>query len=52
MAAWRRRVEEALGKELFQEAHEPLLASRNMTADQLAPDVKEMLKQIVLKYVG
>uniref|UniRef100_A0ABM5F258 glutathione transferase n=1 Tax=Pogona vitticeps TaxID=103695 RepID=A0ABM5F258_9SAUR len=51
MAAWRGRVEEALGKELFQEAHKPLFASKSMTADPLPPEVKEKLKQTILQYV-
>ncbi|KAJ7309715.1 hypothetical protein JRQ81_007777 [Phrynocephalus forsythii] len=51
MAAWRSRVEAALGKELFQEAHKQLLASGSLTANQLTPEVKEKLKDSLLKYV-
>ncbi|KAL8180668.1 UNVERIFIED_CONTAM: hypothetical protein K2H54_030717 [Gekko kuhli] len=51
MAAWRRRVEEAIGKDLFLEAHEPILKPKDKTAESLPPEVKEQLKQNLLKYL-
>uniref|UniRef100_A0A8D2P8H8 glutathione transferase n=1 Tax=Zosterops lateralis melanops TaxID=1220523 RepID=A0A8D2P8H8_ZOSLA len=36
---WRRRVEEAVGKQLFQEAHEGIMNIKSLTADQLSPEV-------------
>lgn len=46
---WRRRVEEAVGKQLFQEAHEDIMNAKNLTADHLAPELKESFKQQLLK---
>ncbi|XP_032931718.1 glutathione S-transferase theta-2B [Catharus ustulatus] len=46
---WRRRVEEDVGKELFQEAHQDIRNIKNFTADQLAPELKENFKQQLLK---
>ncbi|XP_054852821.1 glutathione S-transferase theta-1-like [Eublepharis macularius] len=51
LAAWRRRVEEAIGKDLFLEAHEQLLKPKDMTKEPLSPEVKEKLKENLLKYV-
>uniref|UniRef100_A0A8D2QPM6 glutathione transferase n=1 Tax=Zosterops lateralis melanops TaxID=1220523 RepID=A0A8D2QPM6_ZOSLA len=34
---WRRRVEEAVGKQLFQEAHEGIMNIKSLTADQTQP---------------
>lgn len=42
---WRRRVEEAVGKQLFQEAHEGIMNIKSLTADQLSPELKESFKQ-------
>ncbi|XP_077163731.1 glutathione S-transferase theta-1-like [Paroedura picta] len=47
MAAWRHRVEEAIGKDLFLEAHVPLL---KFTENRL-PEIQEQLKQALLKYL-
>ncbi|XP_027569979.1 glutathione S-transferase theta-1-like isoform X2 [Pipra filicauda] len=49
LAEWRRRVEEAVGKELFQEAHEGIMNIKNLTADQFAPELLESFKQQLLK---
>ncbi|XP_063000459.1 glutathione S-transferase theta-1-like [Elgaria multicarinata webbii] len=51
LAAWHRRVEEAIGKDLFLKAHEPLLNAKEMSTDRVPPEVKEQLKQVLLKYV-
>ncbi|XP_039581986.1 glutathione S-transferase theta-1-like [Passer montanus] len=49
LAEWRRRVEEAVGKQLFQEAHQDIMNVKNLTADQLAPELIENFKQLLLK---
>ncbi|XP_021268145.1 glutathione S-transferase theta-2B [Numida meleagris] len=49
LAKWRSRVEEALGKEIFQEAHEEILNMKNVTADKIAPELLEHFKQLLLK---
>ncbi|XP_021145315.2 glutathione S-transferase theta-1 isoform X1 [Columba livia] len=48
LAAWRKRVEEAVGKQLFQEAHQAILNVKNLTADQMAPEMREYTKQVLL----
>uniref|UniRef100_A0A663MBM9 glutathione transferase n=1 Tax=Athene cunicularia TaxID=194338 RepID=A0A663MBM9_ATHCN len=35
LAEWRRQVEEAVGKQLFQEAHEGILNAKSLTADKI-----------------
>ncbi|OXB73280.1 UNVERIFIED_CONTAM: hypothetical protein H355_008256 [Colinus virginianus] len=52
LAAWRRRVEEAVGEQIFQEAHKEILNARNLTADKIAPELREHLKQQLLKQVN
>lgn len=52
LAEWRRRVEEAVGKQLFQEAHEEIMNIKNLTADQFAPEMMENFKQQLLKQVS
>ncbi|XP_072207193.1 glutathione S-transferase theta-2B [Excalfactoria chinensis] len=52
LAEWRRRVEEAVGKQLFQEAHEEILNAKNVTADEIAPELREHFKQQLLKQVN
>ncbi|XP_071619403.1 glutathione S-transferase theta-4 [Heliangelus exortis] len=52
LAQWRRRVEEAVGKQLFQEAHEDNLNIKSLTPDKIAPDILERFKHMVLKHVG
>uniref|UniRef100_A0A8D0HE62 glutathione transferase n=1 Tax=Sphenodon punctatus TaxID=8508 RepID=A0A8D0HE62_SPHPU len=51
LAEWRHRVEEAIGKELFQQAHEAILNVKDMAAAaaQLDPQLKEKLKQLLQK---
>uniref|UniRef100_A0A8D2MKT7 glutathione transferase n=1 Tax=Zonotrichia albicollis TaxID=44394 RepID=A0A8D2MKT7_ZONAL len=49
LAAWRSRVEEAVGKELFLEAHQDIMNVKNLTADQFAPELLESFKQHLLK---
>ncbi|XP_066465872.1 glutathione S-transferase theta-1-like [Tiliqua scincoides] len=51
LAAWRRRVEDKVGKDLVLEAHKPLLQPENVAVDQLPPATKEQLTQSLLKYV-
>lgn len=52
LAEWRRRVEEAVGKQLFQEAHEEILNAKNVSADKIAPELREHFKQQLLKQVN
>ncbi|XP_075754064.1 glutathione S-transferase theta-1-like [Pelodiscus sinensis] len=47
LAAWRSRVEEAVGKELFQEAHKQVLNAKSLGSMQLSSELKEHLKQIL-----
>lgn len=49
LAAWRSRVEEAVGKQLCQEAHEGILNAKNLTADKIAPELLEHFKHQLLK---
>ncbi|XP_030356188.1 glutathione S-transferase theta-1-like [Strigops habroptila] len=49
LAAWHRQVEEAVGKQLFQEAHEQILNIKNLTTDKIAPELLENFKQQFLK---
>ncbi|XP_074868667.1 glutathione S-transferase theta-4 [Carettochelys insculpta] len=44
---WRCRVEEAVGKELFQQAHEMILNVKNLSTAQLPPELREHLKQFL-----
>uniref|UniRef100_A0A493TIY8 glutathione transferase n=1 Tax=Anas platyrhynchos platyrhynchos TaxID=8840 RepID=A0A493TIY8_ANAPP len=48
LAAWRSRVEEAVGKQLCQEAHEGILNAKNLTADKIAPELLEHFKHQLL----
>nr|XP_008122745.2 PREDICTED: glutathione S-transferase theta-1 [Anolis carolinensis] len=52
MAAWRSRVEGAVGRELFQEAHKPLFDSKDASLDHLPPALREQLTGLLLKYIG
>lgn len=52
LAQWRRRVEEAVGKQLFQEAHEEILNAKNVPAEKMAPELREHLKQQILKQIN
>ncbi|XP_074777432.1 glutathione S-transferase theta-1-like isoform X2 [Athene noctua] len=49
LAEWRRQVEEAVGKQLFQEAHEGILNAKSLTADKIAPELLEHFKHQLLK---
>lgn len=51
MAAWRDRVEEAIGKELFQESHRELFSHKSRLAGYIPPDGREEMKRHILKYV-
>ncbi|XP_052545340.1 glutathione S-transferase theta-2B [Tympanuchus pallidicinctus] len=52
LAEWRRRVEEAVGKQRFQEAHEEILNAKNVAAEKMAPELREHLKQQLLKQIN
>uniref|UniRef100_A0A8C3THC2 glutathione transferase n=1 Tax=Chelydra serpentina TaxID=8475 RepID=A0A8C3THC2_CHESE len=47
LAEWRSRVEEAVGKELFQQAHELILNVKNLSTTQLPPELREHVKQFL-----
>ncbi|NXG51060.1 GSTT1 transferase, partial [Psilopogon haemacephalus] len=49
LAAWRKRVEGALGQQLCQEAHQLLLNPSTLSADKFTPELLEGLKQKFLK---
>ncbi|XP_064024204.1 glutathione S-transferase theta-1-like [Pogoniulus pusillus] len=49
LAAWRRRVEGAVGQQLCQEAHEVLLKPSSLSADQVPAEMVEVLKKKYLK---
>lgn len=50
LAAWRQRVEAAVGEDLFQEAHEVIMkAKESPPAD---PTVKQKLMPVVLAMIG
>ncbi|XP_040205090.1 glutathione S-transferase theta-4 [Rana temporaria] len=44
LADWKKRVEEAIGAELFQEAHEKILRVKEMQNMPIPPELKERLK--------
>ncbi|NP_001085203.1 glutathione S-transferase theta 1 L homeolog [Xenopus laevis] len=44
LAAWKKRVVEALGEELFMEAHKEILNSKQMASEPLPPELLEFLK--------
>uniref|UniRef100_A0A8D0HCZ8 glutathione transferase n=1 Tax=Sphenodon punctatus TaxID=8508 RepID=A0A8D0HCZ8_SPHPU len=49
LAEWRSRVEEAIGKELFEQAHEVVLNTKDLSAAQFSPQLKEQLIQMLQK---
>ncbi|KFP24698.1 Glutathione S-transferase theta-1, partial [Colius striatus] len=49
LAEWRRRVEDAVGKQLFQEAYEGIVKAKSFTADEIAPELLEHFKHQLLK---
>lgn len=46
---WRRRVEEAVGKELFFQAHEMILNIKELSNIQIDPQLKEHLAPVLMK---
>ncbi|XP_063769072.1 glutathione S-transferase theta-1-like [Pseudophryne corroboree] len=44
LSAWKHRVEEAIGAELFNEAHEAVLHAKDMKNRPIPPELKERLK--------
>uniref|UniRef100_A0ABM5F252 glutathione transferase n=1 Tax=Pogona vitticeps TaxID=103695 RepID=A0ABM5F252_9SAUR len=49
LAAWRDRVEAALGKELFLQAHQLILNIKQLSTIQINPQLKEQLAPVLLK---
>ncbi|XP_067406075.1 glutathione S-transferase theta-1-like [Emydura macquarii macquarii] len=49
LVAWRNQVEEAVGKDLFQEAHEKILNAQDLRNIQIDPQMKEQMKPQLLK---
>ncbi|XP_064024536.1 glutathione S-transferase theta-1-like [Pogoniulus pusillus] len=49
LAAWRRRVEGAVGQQLCQEAHEVLMNPSNFSADKIAPEMLEVWTKMYIK---
>ncbi|RMC06019.1 hypothetical protein DUI87_17564 [Hirundo rustica rustica] len=46
---WRRRVEDAVGKELFFQAHEMILNIKELSNIQIDPQLKEQLAPVLMK---
>ncbi|NXD56914.1 GSTT1 transferase, partial [Corvus moneduloides] len=46
---WRRRVEDAVGKELFFQAHEMILNIKELSNIQIYPQLKEQLAPVLMK---
>ncbi|XP_018421405.1 PREDICTED: glutathione S-transferase theta-2B [Nanorana parkeri] len=51
LAAWKKRVEDAIGAELFKEAHENVLRVKEMQNMPLPPELKERLKGRLLQFL-
>lgn len=49
LSEWRNRVEEAVGKELFQEAHEIILNIKELSNIQIDPQLKAHLAPVLRK---
>ncbi|NXF87048.1 GSTT1 transferase, partial [Eubucco bourcierii] len=49
LAAWRKRVEGAVGQQLCQEAHGVLMDPSNISADKFTPEILELWKKLYLK---
>uniref|UniRef100_A0A670JRP2 glutathione transferase n=1 Tax=Podarcis muralis TaxID=64176 RepID=A0A670JRP2_PODMU len=49
LAKWRDRVEEAIGKELFLQAHQLILNIKQLSTIQIDPRLKEQLGPVLLK---
>ncbi|CAI9532607.1 unnamed protein product, partial [Staurois parvus] len=52
LEAWKQRVEEALGPEVFKEAHEDILNVKEQQLNSLSPEVKEQLKGRLLLFTN
>ncbi|XP_075708643.1 glutathione S-transferase theta-1-like [Rhinoderma darwinii] len=52
LEAWKQRVEEALGPELFREAHEDILNIREQQFNLLTPEAKEQFKGRLLLFTS
>ncbi|KAM5194195.1 glutathione S-transferase theta-1-like isoform 1-T1 [Mantella aurantiaca] len=50
LAAWRKRVVDAIGAELFKEAHEKILHVKEMQNMPIPPELKERLKARLLQF--
>lgn len=46
---WRKKVEAALGKELFMEAHDQILNPQELKNIHIDPLIKEQLKPMLMK---
>ncbi|XP_006019954.1 glutathione S-transferase theta-2B [Alligator sinensis] len=52
LAEWQGRVEEAIGKELFQEAHEQVLNAKSLSVAELVPELREQMACMLLKLIN
>lgn len=52
LEAWKQRIEEALGPEVFKEAHEDILNVKEQQLNSLSPEVKEQLKARLLLFTN
>ncbi|XP_077330906.1 glutathione S-transferase theta-1-like [Lithobates pipiens] len=52
LEAWKKRVEEALGPEVFKEAHEDILNVKEQQLNSLSPEVKEQFKGRLLLFTN
>ncbi|XP_053862241.1 glutathione S-transferase theta-1-like isoform X1 [Malaclemys terrapin pileata] len=52
LVEWRNRVEKAVGKELFQEAHKVILNFQDLNSMLIEPQLKEQMKPRLLKMVA
>nr|DBA23026.1 TPA: hypothetical protein GDO54_013988 [Pyxicephalus adspersus] len=50
LAAWKKRVEDAIGAELFKEAHEKIQHAKNLQSMPPPPELKERLKARLLNF--
>ncbi|XP_063769112.1 glutathione S-transferase theta-1-like [Pseudophryne corroboree] len=48
LSAWKHRVQEAVGAELFNEAHEAVLHAKDMKNRPIPPELKERLKDCAI----
>ncbi|XP_075067217.1 glutathione S-transferase theta-1-like [Mixophyes fleayi] len=52
LRAWKRRIEEALGSELFKEAHDDLLQIKEQQLSCLSPEAKEQFRSRLLLFTN